>query len=236
MIDVTSRKTSDKQGAQEEAKRVRLRVSDVSSEIMRLKAENGGLEARVHELEQQVAQETKVHQGRLAQRDAELEAMQQKMAAQLYELKELMDMKLRLDAEIAAYRRLLEGEESRLVQQASSQQEHMQQAQVTPARYPGGAAGGGMKIISSQSSSKSSFQKSSKGPVTFAEVSAEGKFITLENTSKLKDINVEGWKVRRVIDNAVEKAFVFPPHFILKAGRTVKIWANGARSLPPRWN
>lgn len=46
--------------------------------------------------------------------------------------------------------------------------------------------GSSMKVVSSESSSKTTFQRSSKGPVSFADVNADGKSITLENTSKLK--------------------------------------------------
>lgn len=67
------------------------------------------------ELEKQVQIEQQDFKVRLKERDHEIELMQQKMASQLYELKELMDTKLRLDAEIAAYRRLLEGEETRYI-------------------------------------------------------------------------------------------------------------------------
>merc|ERR1719443_2331357 len=56
----------------------------------------------------------KLHRLAIDERDAEIEKLRAQLAAQILELKELMDSKLALDAEIATYRRLLQGEESRV--------------------------------------------------------------------------------------------------------------------------
>merc|ERR1739847_218995 len=49
-----------------------------------------------------------------AELEGEIASLRAQLAAQILELKELMDSKLALDAEIATYRRLLQGEESRV--------------------------------------------------------------------------------------------------------------------------
>merc|ERR1712087_626681 len=46
--------------------------------------------------------------------EGEIGNLRAQLAAQIMELKELMDSKLALDAEIMTYRRLLQGEESRV--------------------------------------------------------------------------------------------------------------------------
>ena len=46
-------------------------------------------------------------------RDAEIRRLREALEEQISEFKDLMDIKIALDAEIAAYRKLLEAEETR---------------------------------------------------------------------------------------------------------------------------
>lgn len=75
--------------------------------------QNSELESRVRELEQMLDRERQIHQHRLSQKDQEMADMRQQMQDQLEEYQNLLDVKLMLDMEINAYRKMLEGEEQR---------------------------------------------------------------------------------------------------------------------------
>merc|ERR1719289_652256 len=248
MLATSQRSGNELVESKEEVKRARAKYQELQMEISRLRGENAQLLERVALLEAELDALNKSHGLALDDAQAEIEKLRAQLAAQIMELKELMDSKLALDAEIATYRRLLMGEETRLREHAGGELQMSGGGGgggFSMSAGGGGGGGGGMIMQSSSSSSmasaggasqqvmvtksevasKKTYQRSSKGPVAITECCPEGEFVLLEN-KKGKDQNLEGFGIRRKVDLDNDIFFKFPVGFVIPSGSTVKVWSD----------
>ncbi|ETN82639.1 intermediate filament tail domain protein [Necator americanus] len=214
--------------AKEEVKRLRTQLSDLRGKLADLESRNSLLEKQIQELNYQLEDDQRSYESALNDRDAQIRKMREECQALMVELQMLLDTKQTLDAEIAIYRKMLEGEENRaglkqLVEQVVKTHAITQETDTET-----------MRVVKGETASRQSFQRSAKGNVSIHEASPDGKFIVLQNTHRAKDESIGEWKLKRRIDGKREIVYTLPKDFVLRAGKSVKIFArNQGVSSPP---
>jgi intermediate filament protein if len=225
----TARQNLETGYQKEETKRLRTQLGDLRGKLGDLESKNSMLEKQVQELTYQLEDDQRSYEAQLNDRDAQIRKMREECQALMVELQMLLDTKQTLDAEIAIYRKMLEGEENRaglkqLVEQVVKTHSMSQYDDTESTR-----------VLTGETATRSSFQRSAKGNVSISECHPDGRFIVLENTHRSKDENIDEWKLKRKLDGRKEIVYTLPPKFVLRAGKSLKIWAKGPGAInsPP---
>lgn len=211
--------------AKEESKKLRNQLTDLRNKVADLEARNAQLERELDQLRREYDDKEREWEAENSELKTEVAKLRAEMEAILKELQDLMDTKLGLELEIAAYRKLLEGEENRMGLRS------IVDSMVTSSSFASGPADEDdqslkvSQVVKGEMSAKTTYQRSAKGPVSITDCAADGKFVALENTGR-KEESLGGWRIRRIVDGAEKADYGFESNFKLAPGKKAKIWAS----------
>ncbi|XP_052831305.1 70 kDa neurofilament protein isoform X1 [Octopus bimaculoides] len=198
-----------------ENRRSRMESGDMSGRLSGYETQIANMKSRMRDLESQLEEALNGRATDAANYQSEISGLRAELEAMLKELQDLMDAKLSLELEIAAYRKLLEGEESRMTSFVSNIGGFQTEAE-SSLRSALGAA------------SRMTLSRSTSGTVSIIELETEGRYIEIEDNAKFPKgaTNMKNWTLIQSLDNGKSFTHKFSEGNVFSSGKTLKVWGS----------
>ncbi|VDM32472.1 unnamed protein product [Hydatigera taeniaeformis] len=211
---------------------MRRRCDDLCHELAKKTREVDLLQNRVHDLESLLNKAHDDYQAQLAAERDEIKRLKAELEQRFAEFTDLMNTKIALDQEILMYRKMLEGEESRLNLTSPKRTSPFSGTYMGVKRR---RLDSGDELDDDSSSCGSQFafrvSTSAVGDIEFtADQDGSGKWIKLINVAK-QDINIGNWALKHQADGE-EVVYKFGRAFSLKPGATCTVWSSDSGVTP----
>jgi len=205
--------------SESEMKEMTTKMKAMTSRMEELESNNEALSRRMKEVQEQLEDQARLHRADIAKKQKDIDFLNEQNLAQLQEYQDLLEIKIGLDTEIQTYRKILEGEESRMALS-------MQEADTTDVS----GYGRGRKrkrLMESEEFEEDQLVTSFTGEIFRIEpLEPKPRCIKVTNTSDEEE-SLGGYKLQSISDG-IECSYKF--HRSVKVGpkASVIVWSSDA--------